>query len=215
LYCIRILVAIVCCVMQQTVCSKQTTSLLLTTLATIIEEYVPQINQIVVRQNTHMGEPAEDIQILRETIHSATRRNIEHSIDEVRGNVDIHRYTRYKLCNGCDRNKPLETRKCGNCSSREFRDEVCKNSTRLLWFMDWLESRQYWPLSYHSERSCWSVAESGEEQASHYEASSCGSNHLCPLVAVKTSLVENVRATLHQSAGLGIEAYCVASTHVN
>jgi hypothetical protein len=157
-----------------------------------------------------MREPAEDVQIFRETIQSAIRRNIEHSIDEVRGNVDIHRYTRYKLCNGCDRNKPLETRKCGNCSSREFRDEVCKNSTRLLWFMDWLESRHYWPLSYHNERSCRSVAGSGEEQASCYETSSCGFNRRCPLVTVKTALVENIRAILRQSAGLEIENYCAA-----
>jgi hypothetical protein len=145
----------------------------------------------------------DDIRRLRSAILTEIYRKIEGCISSIQRDKMKYTCTGYKLCNGCENRKLVETKKCGTYGLKEFRDAVCNDSNRLLWFMKWLEFCQYWPFSDHAGRNCRSF---GNEAHIHSERSSyspfqfswahsCEGKSGCPLEAAKIEVTASTYAT--------------------
>lgn len=151
----------------------------------------------------------DDVQLLRLKIQTTVQRKVEEMIEGIRMDNSTHSCDLHVICNGCNRVKPFETKKCGSCASRDFRDEICRKSDRLLQYMDWLESQCLWPLSRQQGQTCQQLGKI--DLQTHVplgeQFHSC-SHHPCYARDSKTALAESIKGILEKHKGLDLAKYC-------
>lgn len=113
--------------------------------------------------------------------------------------------TRRKMCVGCDRSKPLETKKCGQCRGEEFRPINCDTGSRICEFLNRFESVQLFPLIEK-------IGQSPREFRATLRSApltnhTCEGDFICPLVLAMKSLEATLAAKLSESSGLDLWAY--------
>jgi len=149
---------------------------------------------------------------LRQDIHRHIRCHIERAIDDLRQRKTKYVCNKYLLCDGCSLRKPLQTRKCGSCGSRDFSEEYCQQALRLSWFFDWLEACRLWPISYQENRSCQSLIEKVNAciappllQGSWVH--SCEAEDGCPHEVARRAVLDAVRKAPQNVKGLRLRDY--------
>jgi len=142
---------------------------------------------------------------LYQSIKHKVQREIEIVIDEVSAHDQRHVSKRDKVCGQCFLNKPLATKKCGNCGCSDFHDYFCTREVRLLLLMQWLQLQGYWPLSRLNEQSCANFLGGTTFPAGGRTA--CGFDNSCSLTEAKERLVVVLRTTLNHFDGLKLEDY--------
>jgi hypothetical protein len=147
----------------------------------------------------------DDVKELCESVKITVQQHVERVIDEVGANDVRHIGKRDKICCQCFHNKPLETKKCGYCSSNDFRDYLCTKEVRLSLFKEWLQSQGYWPLSRLNERSCRRFV--GSMPSPVGSRTTCGFDDSCPLTGAKERLITSLRRTHNDCVGLKLEDY--------
>lgn len=133
------------------------------------------------------------------------QKHIEGTIDTLTDSDDNHVGTRIKFCRECSSEKPLPTKKCGNCGSREFIDFVCTKQIRLLAFIDFLRTQGQWPLSQLSAQSCRTFL-----KPTHYSwpfAAPCGHDSSCPITSAIKTFRSSQGSIIGDMEGLKLEDY--------
>ncbi|KEF55287.1 uncharacterized protein A1O9_08941 [Exophiala aquamarina CBS 119918] len=147
----------------------------------------------------------DDMREQCQMIKVKAQRQIEAVIDEVSTDDERHISKRDKVCGQCFLNKPLATKKCGNCGCSDFHDYFCTREVRLLLLMQWLQLQGYWPLSRLDEQSCASFLGSMPFPAGG--RTPCGFDNSCSLTGAKERLILSLRTILNSFAGLKLEDY--------
>ena len=108
----------------------------------------------------------------------------------------------HKRCRGCGMLKPIETKRCGNCGSREFGPSVCSNHTRVSSFTNKLYSLGQWPMSKLNGQSCRTFLKPGIP----FQSGPCGLQS-CPYVSAVNEFFAGQGSVFANMQGLKLENY--------
>lgn len=138
---------------------------------------------------------------------------IETAVNTLRQDKTKHLCTQYWLCDHCSRRKPLDTKKCGNCGSREFSLEYCQQASRIAWFLDWLEACHLWPTSHREDQSFQSLIEDvtscGRPALMHTSwVHSCDAEY-CPYDLARYLVKAEIQSARENAKGLQLHEYRV------
>lgn len=110
-----------------------------------------------------------------------------------------------------------EAKRCGTCGSKQFDEEVCSNSRRIAWFIDWLEACGLWPMSALESHSCRSLAGAMNDYVdpSPLQASRvhfCDAHQSCSFEISRKSMLEAINAISSTVDGLDVHKYRTGPT---
>lgn len=137
-------------------------------------------------------------------MHISLCESLEKVIDEVRKNATIHHIEDFKICSSCHLQKPVQTKKCGNCNSRHFQEAHCGKSLRLLGLFDWLESRGLWPMSRFENAIPTSVTTG---YWNGLKTHSCSGGQRCCLLVAEADIARAIEDWATRTAGLQLSNY--------
>lgn len=148
---------------------------------------------------------ADDMIELFQNTKTQILQHVEDTFNTLTNSNDNHVGTRIKFCRECGSEKPLPTKKCGNCGSREFIDFACTKQIRLSAFIDFLRTQGQWPLSQLSAQSCRSFLK--PTLYSWPFATPCGLDSSCPIASAIKAFSSSQGSIIGDMGGLKLENY--------
>lgn len=132
---------------------------------------------------------------------------IEDSIEKLMCESEINR-TKFHVCQGCGEIES-DPEKCPKCKNTEYKPLVCDKGLRVTVFLEWLRSRNCWPLSGPWRRSAQDFLEklTWGNSYDNFSDHQCGAQAYCPLMVVQTAVTGEVEQAVNQVPGLDLQEF--------